>query len=151
MLVTDVEDKMCSWQLWDVGDGSGRFQTNIQKMSSTSKFIHRHPRIVTNITAPGFLISILKTYLDHNVNPICQKLSEFIVVQRSVIILVNERPVSRKINEHEIIWRDGVCWEFFLCKIGFSEFHHFTFRYHSIAVIVEIFECDWLGRLYSFL
>ena len=29
MLVTDVGDKMCWRQLWDVGDGFGRFFTNI--------------------------------------------------------------------------------------------------------------------------
>ena len=61
----DVGDEMCWRQLWDIGDGFGRFVTNIlylftlasgtyiQKMSSTSKFCHQFPKIVTNTYAVG--------------------------------------------------------------------------------------------------
>ena len=84
MLVTDVGDEMCWWQLKDVDDRFFHFGhpyplysyitvghqllvhqllvTNIQKMSKISKFSHHHPRIVTNITmsptslSPNFTI-----------------------------------------------------------------------------------------------
>jgi len=64
MLVTDVGDEMCWWQLWDVGDGFDRFchqhtlsfckasGTNIPKMSPISKFCHFHEKIATKIKSP---------------------------------------------------------------------------------------------------
>ena len=56
MLVTNVWDQMCSWQVWDVGD---KFEmlvtdlihleiTNIMKKPPTSQISHHHK--VTNIT-----------------------------------------------------------------------------------------------------
>jgi len=62
MLVTDIRDEMCYWQILYVGDGSGYLGHENQlsfyisvgrhhsKMSPTSKFNHQHPQIVTNLS-----------------------------------------------------------------------------------------------------
>ena len=67
MLVTDVGDEICWWQLQDDGDGFGLFGhqhplslcitsgNNIQKMSPTSNFRHQHPQIVINFKSPTSL------------------------------------------------------------------------------------------------
>ena len=71
MLVTDIRDEMCWWQLWDAGDGFGRFchqhplsfnisvgqqhpkdVTNIEILSVKSKNCHQYP-LVTNIYVAG--------------------------------------------------------------------------------------------------
>ena len=65
MLVTDIGDEMCWWQLWDVGDGLSHFShqhplsLNIsvghqhqKDVTNVSKFCHQHPKIVTNIKSP---------------------------------------------------------------------------------------------------
>ena len=68
MLVTDVGDKMCWRQPWDVCHSFGFFRLqyplsfnitnvtlasdNIQRMSPISKFCHQHPKIVTKIKSP---------------------------------------------------------------------------------------------------
>ena len=61
MLATDVGDEICWRQLWDVGDGFGRFchQHPLSFSSSVghqhpkdapiSKFCYQHPKIVPNI------------------------------------------------------------------------------------------------------
>ena len=60
MLVTDAGDEKFWWQLLDIGDDFSYFVrqdplsfrqasgTNIQKMSTTSNFNHKHPQIVVN-------------------------------------------------------------------------------------------------------
>ena len=61
ILMTDVGDEMCWWQLWGIVDGLAVFvanivylstlasSTKIRKMLSISNFCHQHPEIVTNI------------------------------------------------------------------------------------------------------
>jgi len=44
MLVTDVEDDMCWWKLWDVGDSVGYSIINIQKLTSRCHQLHQSPR-----------------------------------------------------------------------------------------------------------
>ena len=64
MLVTYVGNELCWRQLWDFGDGFGRFRhqhplsfnTSVghqhTKMSPISKFRYQHPQIVPNIKSP---------------------------------------------------------------------------------------------------
>ena len=48
MLVTDVGNEMCWWQLWDVGDAFDRFRHQ-HPLSFNISVGHEHPKIVTNI------------------------------------------------------------------------------------------------------
>ena len=48
MLVTDVGDEMCLWQLWDVGDGFGCFCRQ-HPLSLNISVGHQQPKDVTNI------------------------------------------------------------------------------------------------------
>ena len=48
MLLTDVGDEMCWWQLWVVGDGFGPFLHH-HSLSFNIGFLHQHPEDDTNI------------------------------------------------------------------------------------------------------
>ena len=48
MLMTDVGDEMCWWQLWDVGDGFGHF-CHQHPLSFSINVRHQHSKDVTNI------------------------------------------------------------------------------------------------------
>ena len=51
MLVTDVGDEMCWWQLWDIGDGFDRF-CHQHPLSFNISVGHQHPKIFNKIKSP---------------------------------------------------------------------------------------------------
>ena len=56
MLVTDVGDQMCRWQVWAVGDGINtlRKSPTLRKKSQTKWFFHQHFKSVTIIKSPTY-------------------------------------------------------------------------------------------------
>ena len=70
----DVGDKICWWQLWDVGDGFGRF-------------CHQHPlsfKIVTKIKPPT---STCHQHLCSPFGPKWNKLKPYVWYQRKVLLV----------------------------------------------------------------
>ena len=121
MLVTAVEDEMCCWQFWNIGDGFGRFGhqyppsfyisvghqqskdvINTQKLSSTLS--HQHP-FVTNIHVAASLQHLLllkKLKLEQRMDSLWCLLWK-ILAQKPISIateILNSRNWSIDANRH---------------------------------------------------